>query len=78
MSLVARLVVAVVVAVVAYLLCILAGAVLALLGVPIAVLIGHFIEQWAVVISVLVFAWYFFVGYASHPFVRRRRISSRS
>lgn len=68
MSLVARLVVSVVVAVVAYLICILVGAVLALLAVPIAVLIGHFIEQWAVVISVLVFLWYLFVGYSRYPF----------
>lgn len=67
MSLVARLVVAVVAAVVAYLICVLAGAVLVLLGVPIAVLIGHFIEQWALVISVLVFLWYFFVGYVRYP-----------
>ena len=70
MSFVARLVVAVVVAVVAYLVCILAGAVLALISVPIAALIGHFIEQWAVVISILVFLWYFFVGYTRYPFVR--------
>ena len=67
MSLVARLVVSAVVAVVAYLVCILAGAVLVMLTVPIAVVIGHFISQWAFVISVLVFLWYFFIGYARYP-----------
>lgn len=67
MGWIARIVLAVVVAVVVYLVCVLVGAVLALLGVPIAVLIGHFIQQWAVVISVLAFLYYLFVGYGTIP-----------
>ena len=59
---IARLVLAVVVAVVTGLVCILLGSVLASLGVPIAVTIGDFLHQWAWVIGVLAGLWYFFAG----------------
>ena len=59
----ARIIICVVYAVIAFLLCVFVGGVLlASLQVPIAVAIGKFLEQWASVIAVLVFLWYFFAG----------------
>lgn len=58
-----RIILAVVAAVVAYLVCVFVGGVLLVsLAVPIAVAIGKFLEQYASVIAVLVFLWYFFGG----------------
>jgi hypothetical protein len=58
-----RIILAVVVAVVAYLICIFVGGVLLVsLGVPIAVAVGRFLVQWATVISVLAGLWFFFAG----------------
>ncbi len=58
-----RIILAVIVAVCAYLVCVFVGGVLLVgLGIPIAVAIGRFLEQYASVISVLVGLWYFFSG----------------
>ncbi len=64
---IARLVLAVVVAVVVGLVCLLAGAVLsgALGGVPIAVVVGDFLTQWGWVLGVLAGLWFFFSGRTS-------------
>ncbi len=59
---IARLVLAVVVAVVVGLVCILLGDILSTLKVPIAVTIGDFLSAWGWVIGVLAGLWYFFSG----------------
>jgi hypothetical protein len=59
----ARIVLALVAAVIAYLLCIfVGGVVLESLGVPIAVKTGAFLAGNASIIAVLVALWYFFAG----------------
>ena len=62
MPLITRLVLAVIVAVVVGLVCMLLGAVLSTLRVPIAVTIGDFLAAWGWVIGVLAGLWYFFTG----------------
>lgn len=57
-----RVVLAVVVAVVVTLLCILLGGILATLGIPIAVTVGNFLEKYGPAIGVLAGLWYFFKG----------------
>jgi len=57
-----RLVLAVVVAVVVGLACLLLGLVLASLAVPIAVTVGGFLTTYAWVIGVLAGLWHFFRG----------------
>lgn len=59
---IARLVLAVVVAVVTGLACILVGGILASLGVPIAETVGDFLVTWGWVLGVLAGLWYFFAG----------------
>lgn len=59
---IARLVLAVVVAMVVGLGCILLGSILAGLGVPIAKTVGGFLTQWGWVLGVLAGLWYFFSG----------------
>lgn len=59
---VARVVLAVVVAIAVGLVCLLLGAVLAALEVPIAVTVGGFLTRWAWVIGVLTGIWHFFAG----------------
>lgn len=55
-----KLVLAVVVAVVVTLGCVLLGAILATLQVSVAVTIGHFLSQYSAVLGVLAgIAWYF-------------------
>lgn len=56
----ARIVMAVVVAVVVTLACILIGSILITLEVAIAVTIGDFLKDWAGVIGVLAGLWHFF------------------
>jgi hypothetical protein len=59
----ARIVLALVAAVIAYLLCIFVGGVLLVsLGVPIAVKTGEFLAGNAGIIAALVALWYFFAG----------------
>lgn len=62
-----RIILAVVAAVIAYLLCIVVGGILVALNVSIAVVIGGFFKEFAGVISVLVFLWYAFVGTLPFP-----------
>jgi hypothetical protein len=63
-----RIVLAVVAAVIVYLLCVFVGGVLLVsLGIPIAVAIGKFLEQYASVFSILAFLWYFFAGRFKFP-----------
>lgn len=54
-----RLVAATVVAIVVYLACILLGAILGSLNVPIADTVGGFLTRFAVVIGVLAGLWHF-------------------
>jgi hypothetical protein len=57
-----KLVLAVVVAIAVGLVCMLLGAVIGSLNVPIAETIGHFLTAWGWVIGVLAGLWYFFAG----------------
>jgi hypothetical protein len=57
-----RIVLAAVFAVIAFLVCVFAGGLLVTTGVPLAVFVGGFLKEWATVISILVFLYYFFVG----------------
>lgn len=65
MSLLARIVLAVVVAVLVTLGCILVGGVLSDLEVKIAVTIGNFLSKYASVFGILAGLWFFFAGSAS-------------
>lgn len=56
------LVLAVVVAIVVGLVCILIGKVLASINVPIATTVGGFLEQYGWALGVLAGLWYFFTG----------------
>lgn len=58
----ARIVLACVFAVIAYLICVFVGGLLATTGVPIAVFVGGFLVAWATLISILVFVYYLFAG----------------
>jgi hypothetical protein len=62
---IARLVLAVVVAVIVSLLCILLGHVLETLAVPVAVTVGAFLVQWGFVLGICAGIWFFFTGRAS-------------
>jgi len=62
MSLIARLVTAVVVAVIVTLGCILVGSILVSLDVEIAVTIGDFLKKYSGVLGVLAGLWHFFAG----------------
>lgn len=57
-----EIILAVVAAVVAYLICVIVGGILASLGVAIAVTIGNDLIKYAGVISVLAFLYYAFIG----------------
>lgn len=70
MSLLARIVLAVVVAVLVTLGCILVGSILVTLKVAIAVTIGDFLRDYAGVFGVLAFLWYFFAGSGWRPWTR--------
>lgn len=63
----ARLILAVIVAVVVGLVCLLVGGILATLGVPIATTIGNFLARWAWALGVLAGLWHFFAGGFSFP-----------
>lgn len=69
---IARLVLAVVVAVVVGLACVaLLGPILISIGVPIATVVGAFLVQWGWVLGILAGLWFFFSG-ASIPIPWRR------
>jgi len=58
-----RIILACLVAVVAYLICVFVGGVLLVsLGVPIVVAVGKFLDQYAGVIAAVAGLWYFFSG----------------
>lgn len=57
-----KLIIAVVVAVVVTLACILLGAILVTLKIDIAVTIGSWLKQYAGVLGVLAGLWHFFAG----------------
>lgn len=57
-----RLVLALVVAIVTGLVCLLLGTILRSLGIPIAETVGGFLAHWAWVIGILAGLWYFFTG----------------
>lgn len=68
-----RIIVAVLVAVIAYLVCVFVGGVLLVsLQVPIAVAVGKFLEQYAGVISVVAGLWHFFAGGFTLPAFTRK------
>lgn len=62
-----RLLIAAVIAAVSWLVCVFVGGLLAITGIPIAVYIGDFLVQWAVVISILTAVWVFFRGPVTLP-----------
>lgn len=57
-----RLIAAAIAGAVAWLVCVFIGGLLAMTGIPIAVYIGNFMKEWAVVISIIVAIWYFASG----------------
>jgi hypothetical protein len=57
-----RIILACIAGVVAFLVCILAGALLSAIGIPLASIIGGFLTQWATAIAILVALWHFFSG----------------
>lgn len=57
-----RIVLAVVVALAVGLLCLLLGAVLGALNVPIAETVGHWFREFAWVLGILAGVWYFITG----------------
>lgn len=57
-----RLILAVVVAVVVTLACVLVGGILTGLGVAVAVTIGDFLKTYSAVLGVLAGLWWFFAG----------------
>ncbi len=70
-NLIPKLFLAVVVAVVVTLVCYLGGAILASLGVPIAVTIGNWLKSYGSILGVLAGIWYFFSGGSfNNPFTR--------
>lgn len=62
-----KLILAVVVAVVVTLGCILLGGILDSLKVQIAIIIGDFLKNYAAVIGILAGLWYFFAGNVTTP-----------
>ena len=64
---ISKLVLAVVVAVVVTLGCMLIGAILATLGIAIAVTVGNFLSTYAAAFGVLAGLWYFFSGGFAWP-----------
>jgi hypothetical protein len=63
----ARLILAVVVAVVVTLGCILLGDLLGALTVQVAITIGNFLKNYSTVIGILAGLWYFFANSATGP-----------
>jgi hypothetical protein len=73
MSWVIRLIVAAAIAVIAWLVCIFFGGLLALTNAPLMAYVGKFIETWAVLIAVVVFILAFFqsAGWSWPAWTRR-------
>ena len=62
MNLVARLAIALVAAIVVWLVCFFSGGLMGLMNVPIAAYVGSFLREFAVVLAILAFLWAFFRG----------------
>ena len=62
-----RLILAVVVAVITTLACVLLGSILITLNVAVAATIGNFLSTYSAILGVLAGLWYFFAGYAVWP-----------
>jgi hypothetical protein len=62
MGILARILIALAAGVLAWLLCIFFGGLLALTHAALMAYVGTFIVTWAVLIAVLVFIWVFFAG----------------
>ena len=62
-----KIILACVAAVIAFLVCVFVGGLLATTGIPIAVFIGTFLKEYATLVSILVFLWYFFAGGFTFP-----------
>lgn len=59
-------------AVIAWLICVFFGGLLAIAHAPLMVYVGNFIETWAILIAILVFIFTFFGGGGwSWPSIRR-------
>ncbi len=67
---IAKLVLAVVVAIAVTLGCILVGSILVTIDVAIAVTVGDFIKRFGAAIGILAGLWYFFAGPAGTPWNR--------
>ena len=65
-----RIILACIAGVVAFLICVFVGGLLATMAIPIAAFIGGFLVQWATVISILVALAYFFGGGSLPSFTR--------
>jgi hypothetical protein len=61
-GLIQRLVLALVVAVIVWLVCFFIGGLLAMMNVPLAAYVGDFLQRYAVVLAVLAFLWAFIRG----------------
>jgi hypothetical protein len=59
---ISRIVLAVIVGVVVFLVCVLVGGLLATLAVPFAVTVGNFLKNYAGILGLLAALWYFFAG----------------
>lgn len=57
-----RVVLAILVGAIVWLVCLFGGGLLATLAIPPIVFIGKFLQTWAYVIGVLAGLWYFFAG----------------
>lgn len=57
-----RIILAALAGAVAWLVCVFVGPLLVLTGVPILAYVGKFIEQWAILISIIVALYAFFSG----------------
>lgn len=61
-GIIGRVILAIVVGAIAWLLCMFIGGLLATLAIPPIVFVGHFLKDWGYVIGVLVGLWFFFAG----------------
>lgn len=61
-AIIPRLVIALVAAIVVWLICVFIGGLIQQMNVPIAAFVGAFLEKYAVVLAILAFLWTFFKG----------------
>lgn len=66
-----KLIMAAVAGAIAFLICILVGALLAAINIPLLAVIGAFLTQWATAIAILVALAHFFGGGSLWPRVTR-------